>query len=114
MTPALAREMLSVFRGSNLPVSAFARQHDIPKSRVSYWQHRIAALERVSEALQAKVAQPSFAKVVVKADPLLHAPAPQPMQTLEATLPSGSRVVIHGNWDALSIHCWLAAIEAKS
>ncbi len=111
MTPALAREMLSVFRGSKLSVSAFARQHEIPQSRVSYWLRRVAILSGASEF---PIEQPSFAKVVAEADPLLHALAPQCRQTLEATLPSGSRIVVHGNWDALSIHNWLAALEAKS
>lgn len=114
MTPALGREMLSVFKNSKISVSAFARQHGIPKNRVTYWIHRTVELAKLAEKSQSPVDQPSFVPVLTDATPRLEATVPQPVQTLEATLPSGSRIVVHGNWNTDSINNWLSAIEARS
>jgi len=114
MTPALAREMLSVFKASRLSVAAFARKYDIPKNRVTYWRHRIVAIEKLAANTQASTKRSNFAPVLAT-QPLPRTIAvSQPRQTLEATLPSGSRIVVHGSWDASSMQSWLAAIEARA
>lgn len=113
MTPALGREMVSVFKGSKTSVSAFAREHGIPKNRVTYWIHRTDELASAVDKSQSSVNQPSFVPVLTEATPRREA-TPQPVQTLEATLPSGSRIVVHGSWNAVSMSDWLNAIEASS
>lgn len=114
MTPALGREMLSVFRSRKISVAAFAREHGIPKNRVTYWIHRTNELSSTAEKPQKPVSQPSFVPVLTDAIPRREATIPQPVQTLEATLSSGSRIVVHGNWNAASMNNWLNAIEARS
>jgi len=114
MTPALAREMLSTFKISHLSAAAFARQYAIPKSRLIYWRHRIAEIDKGLQKPQASTTHSNFAPVMTKEMPPRTAAAPPPLQTLEATLASGRRIVVHGSWDALSMKSWLAAIEAKA
>ena len=114
MTPALGREMLSVFRSRKTSVAAFAREHGIPKNRVTYWIHRTNELASTAEKSQGSVDQPSFVPVLTDAIPRHEANTLQPVQTLEATLPSGSRIVVHGNWNAASMNNWLSAIEGRS
>jgi len=114
MTPALAKEMLAAFKASKLSVAAFARQHGIPKNRVSYWQHRIVEIEGTRKKPSRAVNHSNFAAVKTVDASSRKVDVPQPLQTLEATLPSGSRIVIHGVWDISSMKNWLCAIEAKA
>ncbi len=107
MTPALGREMLSVFRNRKASVAAFAREHGIPKNRTD-------ELSSKAEKSQRSVGQPNFVPVLTDAIPRHEAETLQPVQTLEATLPSGSRIVVHGSWSAVSINNWLSAIEDRS
>lgn len=115
MTPSLAREMLAALESSGLSVSAFSRLHDIPKQRVCYWRRRLLEIDgtQKSPAAEKLSSQPKFAPVIAKAGWQREAlpTAKGPMQTLEATLPGGSRVVVHGQWDAMSMRSWLEAIE---
>ena len=114
MTPGLAKEMLAALAASELSVSAFARLHEIPKQRVCYWRRRTAKLETPQKPQTLKGARrlPSFAPVIAKPSSPNEArlPSRSPMQTLEATLPGGSRVVVHGQWDSTSVQVWLSAI----
>lgn len=114
MTPDLAKEMLAALAASELSVSAFARLHEIPKQRICYWRRRMEELEAAQKPRLLKGAsrQPSFAPVIAKPSPLLEVrtPSRSSMQTLEATLPGGSRVVVHGQWDSTSVQVWLSAI----
>lgn len=114
MTHALAAEMLSAFRASKLSVAEFSRQQGIPKNRVTYWRHRMVELDLASNEPNAQKAQSNFAAVVAKTMPATANATPSPLQTLEATLSSGNRIVIHGVWDASSMKNWLTAIEAKA
>jgi len=114
MTPALAREMLSTFKASKLSVAAFARKHSIPKNRVTYWQHRIVETDKLAAKQKTLPMRSSFAPVMATQILPRTAASSQLRQTLEVTLPSGSRIVVHGSWDASSMQSWLAAIEAKA
>jgi len=111
----MARVMLAELSASKLSVSAFARLHEIPKQRVFYW------LERLSDSDGKEghhVGGSGFAPIKVKANPVVECSPPRsqaavPVQTLETTLANGSRVVVHGQWDASSMRFWLAAIEGE-
>ena len=116
MTPEMASAMIAALTASDLSVAAFARQHEIPKQRIFYWRERLSKLKRKQgSVVRKRDGQPvGFAPMVVKAGPSGEAAPPAsrvPMQTLEATLASGSRVVVHGQWDATSMRAWLAAID---
>ena len=114
MTAVLAKEMLAAFAASELSVSAFARLHEIPKQRVCYWRRRIVELEAAQkpQPLKGTRRTPSFAPLIAKVSSPIEArlPSRNPMQTLKATLPGGSRVVVHDQWDSASVQLWLAAI----
>lgn len=115
MTPSLAREMISALAASGLSVSAFSRLHDIPKQRVCYWRRRLLEIDGAQESpvAEKRSPQPKFAPVIAKSSRQSEALSAMkaPAQTLEATLPGGNRVVVHGQWDVMSMRSWLEAIE---
>lgn len=114
MTPALARDMIGTFVASKQSVAAFARQHGIATNRVTYWRHRLAEIDRAAKKTSDTKSRPSFAPLLAMPDPPIPAASVPTMQTLEAMRPSGTRIVIHGTWDSLSMKNWLAAIEDKA
>ena len=116
MTPELARKMVAALAASELSIVDFARLHGIGKQRLFYWRQRLVELdapqESPSRSRHSSQSQ-KFAPVIAKESEPSESSRPlgTPMQTLEATLPTGSRVVVHGQWDASSMRTWLAAIE---
>jgi transposase-like protein len=114
MTRSLAKEMLAALAASELSVAAFCRLHDIPPQRVWYWRKQLGETGGAQESPvpPKPKRQRRFAPVIAKADRPSEAPpnVASPMQTLEAMLPGGRRVVVHGQWDASSMRSWLEAI----
>ena len=116
ITPEMGSAMISALSASGLSVAAFARSHGVPKQRIFYWRERISGKSGRGRLKNAASRQSGFAPVIAKES---HCPSvavstysePIPAQTLEATLPNGRRVVIHGIWSASLMKSWLAAIE---
>ena len=115
MTPSLARKMLAALAASELSVAAFCRLHDVPPQRVWYWRKQLGETgsSQASPVAPKPIPTSKFAPVIAK--PSLQSEEQQMptslMQTLEATLPGGSRVAVYGQWDAMSMRSWLEAIE---
>ena len=118
MKPAQAREMLSAFSASGLSAAAFCRLHGLQKQRVGYWLQRLDEIDAVSKGISPKPEAEASGFALVREKPSdsrdMSMSLREPMQTLEATLPGGSRVVVHGHWDSASVQTWLTAITGGS
>ena len=101
--------MLAALAASGESDGAFARRTGVAPHRIYYWRKK---LERPSRALTERTVS-GFVPVRVVDEPDPRAVATSSVRQVEATLPSGARLVFRGVWDRVSLRPWIAALGAR-
>lgn len=100
--------MLAALAASGESDRAFARRTGVAPHRIYYWRKK---LERPSRADERTVSGFVPVRVVEERPPQLTTTSSTGQ--VEATLPSGARLVFRGAWDRASLRPWIAALGAS-